>query len=94
LVVAVFYVDLIELKVFDHVGIGWLQYLVYAPMVAGVLYFPNPNHYLLHILILSAARHLVGQVMISLSRWPYLIRNHEIQRKGVTFEAVDHSSTW
>jgi hypothetical protein len=41
LVVAVFYVDLIELKVFDHVGIGWLQYLVYAPMVAGVLYFPS-----------------------------------------------------
>lgn len=74
--------------------LGDFKYLVYVPLVAWVLYFPNPNHYLLHILILSAARHLVGQVMISLSRWPYLIRNHEIQRKGITFEAVDHSSTW
>lgn len=88
--------------IFDVGLLLWLQYLVYTPLVAEILYstfisegVPNPgNNFVMHVLILSAIRHFVGQVMISLSRWPYLTRNYEIQRKGVTFEAVDHSSTW
>ncbi|KAG0603744.1 hypothetical protein M758_10G117600 [Ceratodon purpureus] len=81
---------------------GDFKYLMYTPLVAEVTYSAftskgvpkTGNDFVMHILILSILRHFVGQAMISLSRWPYLTRNYEIQRKGVTFEAVDHYSTW
>jgi len=76
-----------------------MQYLLYMPLLLGEIYNRytgerDPNNFFVHMLILAATRHLVGQLGITLSRWPYLIRNYEIQRKGVTFDSVDHSSNW
>lgn len=72
---------------------------MYMPLVLGEAYnrykgVVDPNNMYMHMLILAAARHFMGQVYISLSRWQYLVRNHEIQKKGVTFDTVDHSHNW
>lgn len=72
---------------------------MYAPLLVVVIYqhyrgTTDHNDMFSHMLILAALRHFVGQLCITLSRWPYLVGNHEIQKKGITFEAVDHSTSW
>lgn len=76
-----------------------LQYLLYLPVAAKVIFTQylggsDHNNFYLHMLILAATRYLVGQIGVSLSRWRYLVGKHEIQKKGITFATIDHSSNW
>lgn len=81
------------------VSVCVLQYLLYVPVAAEVIFShylggSDHNNFYLHMLILAAIRYLVGQIGVSLSRWRYLIGKYEIQKKGITFATVDHSSNW
>jgi aldehyde decarbonylase len=48
----------------------------------------------LHILLLSALRYLLFQIWGTAARLPTVSRKHQIVKKGITFEQVEHEASW
>ena len=85
---------------FSFLDIFEIQYLIYMVGVALAIYqvavkgIKWQHDIYIHTLILTAIRYLLFQVWGSITRLPSISRKHQIVKKGITFEQIDHEANW
>ena len=77
----------------------FVQYLIYGPFLAKVLYSRTQedsmkNTWCLHILIICALRACMYQLWTSCSSMLFLNRNRRILEQGVDFKQIDKEWDW
>ena len=82
---------------FGHFVLQYLAYLagaalaIYQVTVKGIKW---QNDIYIHALIITTIRYLLFQVWGSITRLPSISRKHQIVKKGITFEQIDHEANW